>query len=118
LTKLQTKLWRSNSCQFGCNGRVIRGPKLKAREAVEHKPQWRAQSREPRWFRLPPKVRIVPDILGPHPAQAPCVVHLEGGDHEFCVWLPPVLPFFCREASPRWSKFPNPKSQPESLPKP
>lgn len=40
------------------------------------------QFRESRWFRLPPKVRIVPGILGPHPSQVTRVVHPDSGMRE------------------------------------
>lgn len=35
-----------------------------------------------RWFRPPPKVKIIPGILGPHPAQGTHVGHPGGGERK------------------------------------
>jgi hypothetical protein len=34
------------------------------------------------WFRLPPKVQIIPGILGPAPSEETRVAHLRGGERE------------------------------------
>jgi hypothetical protein len=38
--------------------------------------------RDSRWFRAPPKVRIVPGILGPHPSARTSGIYPVGGDRE------------------------------------
>lgn len=41
--------------------------------------------REPRWFRPPPKVRLVQGILGPHLSQVTRVVHQDNGEQKVSV---------------------------------
>jgi hypothetical protein len=46
------------------------------------KPIRRGQFRDTRWFRPPPKVRVVPGIQGPHLPQATRVAHRGSGERE------------------------------------
>jgi hypothetical protein len=48
----------------------------------EIKPVRGRQFQDSRWFRPPPKVRVVPGILGPHPSQATRVAHRGNGERE------------------------------------
>jgi hypothetical protein len=40
------------------------------------------QFRKEKWFRLPPKVRVVPGILGAHPSQVTRGIHQDTGERE------------------------------------
>jgi hypothetical protein len=46
------------------------------------KPVRGGQFQDSRWFRPPPKVHVVPGILGPHPSQATRVAHWGNGERE------------------------------------